>query len=321
MLFIIKKIFFKSNVKNLNLVLVAFLFFPIFSTSQSCKEIFERPSLSHKRYDSKSLKIAMNSTNYKKLIYSYPKLSVEDEKALFTLYKKGDERAFQILFLSNLHHIAYIIKRHKEKHYYDDLFQESVITLLKSFETFDTNKAEFKYYLKQAITRKVILYVEEKVDSSHIRWNPNRHTIYKAFRDDLKSADFNFNIQSWIHKFHKKNPNFSKNDINAIEMFISSKHISYQSPIRNTNSTIDNVIPDKINVEEEVMNKEHIEKIYLETKTHFPNEVDQVILEKRIFTDTPQTLHSLDNDLPISHEAIRLRQKKMLKYIHTNFPR
>lgn len=322
--FLMKKISLRIiNLISCKLILTAFLFSPLPSLSQSCKEAFKSSPLSHERYQPKALKVAMNSINYKKLIMNYPRLSVEDEKTLFELYNKGDERAFQILFLSNLHHIPYVIKRYQGETFYEDLFQESLITLLKVFKTFDVNKGEFKSYLKQAITRKVILYVEKQKTPFLINWNPNRYAIYRAFRKDLKSADSKFNIESWIHNFHKENPNFSNKDIKAVKVFLSPpKFLQYDNSITDNNLTIAELTPDtKMNLDEQVISEIDFPKIYSHTKIKFLDKIDQAILEDRVFSNNPRTLESLGNDFSISYEAVRLRQSKITNYIQTHFPR
>ena len=308
-----------------------FLFFiPIESLSGSCREVFKTPSLNYEKYSPKALEQAMNNMNYTNIIANYSKLSRTDERALFDLYKNGGERgkkkAFQILFLSNIYIVAYVVKKRiysnpKLKENQDDLFQEGMIALLKALERFDLKtEVRFPTYLHKAVSSRLTGYIELKLNPIPVKWKEKKYAIYKAFQRKRNSDDFDPHSEVWIQKFFEENPDYSIKDIKIVAQFIPPKFLDYDAPIgHNTNHKIADTLSDvNQNTEVEAINRIDVQKIYKWTKERFPHEIDQAIIEQIIFSYEPKSSSELGNSFSITRQAITHRYNKIIREIRTH---
>ena len=114
----------------------------------ACQIVFSSSDLDHERYSEANLKYAMDGSNYRNIMSTYPILTKETERELFKLYKEqNSEWAFQILFLSNIRWVYSVVTRfwHVTGNNHDDLIQEGVVALLNAIQKFDLKK-EVKLY-------------------------------------------------------------------------------------------------------------------------------------------------------------------------------
>lgn len=93
---------------------------------------------------------------------SFPQpLSAEDEKEYLKLYKKGDERAKNILIEHNLRLVAHIVKKYNSLgRDLDDLISIGTIGLIKGITTFDMEKGtKLATYAARCIENEILMTI------------------------------------------------------------------------------------------------------------------------------------------------------------------
>lgn len=280
--------------------------------------VFE--TLDHEKYSPQNLKKASKSSNYQSIIADYPPLPKEEESTLFTIYRneKGakKERAFQILFLSNVYNIPYAIKkwRRQKPVDYDDLFQEGLLALVISIEKYDPKfGVRFSSYLTQSINWQLRHYTMSQHSMSvKMRWNKNRYDIYRAFKDEIRSAEFELNLESWMNTFSTENPHFPKKDINAVLLFLNYEY--------SRTLFLTELLPDiNADVETTSINQMDLLRIYLLAKNTFPDPINQAIIEDIIFSDSPKTFSKLGAEFSITRQAAQQRHIRILRQIRSTW--
>ena len=308
-------------------IFLLFFSIEVLSGDSSCQKIFTSSSLEHERYTSVSLKTAMKSMDYKKIIDDYPPISQEDEKDLFEIKNENkNDIAFQILFLSNVYVVDMTVttrftnKNPLLRSMYDDLLQEGMMTLLKCLERYNHTKGfRFKTYLYRSIISDLNQYINRKIRLISYKWTPKRYVIFQAFKQllDNNPDDFDLRSESSLYRFHKDNPQYSMEDIRLTAQFFEGPHdfLSFDSFARSESSrTLKETLPDLKIDEGEVIYQIDFRNIHAWTKEQFPHPIDQAIIEEKIFTDKP-TEESLGNRFSITKQAISSRYKKIIQAI------
>ena len=188
----------------MKLFFVFFILFSFESFSNSCKKVFETPSLSDEKYSLTALKEATDGLSYKDIISNYPSLSLKDEQALFAI--DYNERAFQTLFLSNIYIIPYLSKRWRVIIAREGLYlsQPAVIALLSALRNYDYKKeTRFVTYLSKRHNmvwpKKVIIYIDGASQGNPgpsalglVVLNSDRNLIYPdaSYLEDHKTNNF-----------------------------------------------------------------------------------------------------------------------------------
>ena len=93
---------------------------------------------------------------------SFPKpLTEDEEKDFLTLYKKGDERARNILIERNLRLVAHIVKKYSNTGKdADDLISIGTIGLIKAITTFDSSKGtRLATYAARCIENEILMTI------------------------------------------------------------------------------------------------------------------------------------------------------------------
>ena len=307
----------------MKIVCVFLLLFPIVVLSNDCLKTFESLSLKEERYSPSALKKAMNSINYRKIIAEYPKLSKENERVLFELYRKGNQRAFQILFLSNMYMVPFRIKKWTKWVDREDLFQTALIALLRALEKYDFESGiRFTTYLGKAIDSRLQRYVETKEWHLSVKWTSKRYSIYKILRDRKKFNLLKAPSVSWVEQFSKEHPDYSIEDIKIVLQFLfPPMFLSYESSVNaHDDHTFEEILPDEnINVEKTVINKKDIQIIYTWALQTFPEEINQAILKEVIFASEPKTFRELGKRFSITKTAIGNRYHRIIEKIQSEF--
>lgn len=95
--------------------------------------------------------------NYLKELSNYGTISSEDTRMLFERYRDGDNKAFDLLFKSNMKHVLGLAKLFKREGVeYEDLIQEGSIGLIHAIQQFDhTIGVSFYSFAKRGIMRAI----------------------------------------------------------------------------------------------------------------------------------------------------------------------
>lgn len=89
-----------------------------------------------------------------------PPLDYDEEKRLFSLCKKGDENARELLISHNLRLVSHIIKKYygnsKEQ---EDLVSVGTVGLIKAIDSYDENKgSRFATYAGKCLQNEILMY-------------------------------------------------------------------------------------------------------------------------------------------------------------------
>ncbi|MCY4512603.1 MAG: hypothetical protein OXB86_02825 [Bdellovibrionales bacterium] len=269
--------------------------------------------------------------DYNKIIADYRRLSRADERTLFEVYNNGNkkdrERAFQILFLSNVYMVSYVAGKFMWKADYAELLQQGMLVLFDVIPKFD-NTGEFRHvrfsvYLHRAISSRLQRYIDRYLIPIPMVWSNNKSAIYQAFKVRKHNGNFNPNSSDWLQEFSEENPQHSIENIRAVAQYVSPPaFLGYDSPAnsRGEGLILAEVLPDKkIRGEEAIINKIDFQRIREWVKERFPDEIDQAIIEDRFFSDEPQSNTVLGDRFSITKEAIRKRYNKIVGQLQEQF--
>lgn len=252
---------------------------------------------------------------YSKQIKEYPLLSHEEIIALLEEYKKGNLQARGKIIEGNLRLVSSIASHyaHKTESFSDmDLIQEGTIGLMRAIELYDPNKARFSTYatrwIKESIrygilsrdkmirtkscSRGISKKYNELIDEYYQEYGrmPTDQYIQKKLRVDnhtlyyLKNQE-NYHLLSLNQKI-KESENTELGDI-----------------IESGNDFCDEIINNKdtfdlLNVIRSVLTED-----------------EYYILYSRVLSETQKTQETIGNEFGVTNEAIRQREKRILKKI------
>ena len=293
----------------------------------TCQIIFSNSPLDHERYTESSLKKWMASSNYRKIMEIYPVLELEIENNLFRLYQQqNSERAFQILFLSNIRLIYFLMTKYVKpiKDIHDDLIQVGLQALLHLFNTFDLERgAKFSSYAASAIPYAMKRYMQTD------RQIPMRMTEYRRRLYNLlkkKSSNISDISENSIMEFMEEYPEFSIEDIRHMLLMARNKpHVSLTAPLGNSENytLLDVISTNGIDIERGTVYKMDLQKIYdwiiEKTRKRKQSSLFEVIIKDRLFSQNPKTLQDIAEQFNITRQAVQQNEKIIVEMIKKRF--
>ena len=95
-------------------------------------------------------------------------LTLSEEKAYLEAYKRGDERAKDILIERNLRLVAHVVKKYQGLHEeQDDLLSIGTIGLIKAVTTFNQEKgSRLASYAARCIHNELLMYLRARKKTS-----------------------------------------------------------------------------------------------------------------------------------------------------------
>ncbi len=78
--------------------------------------------------------------DFVKIVKKYPVGNTKTNAYLYAQYKKGNERARDLLVMTNIRFVIYMIKKYQNAYIEADLVQEGILGLLEAIETYDESK-------------------------------------------------------------------------------------------------------------------------------------------------------------------------------------
>ena len=330
----------QSNLLKSGIILVPYLTFillsliPIKAFSQKCenpwsnshlngkryfstrKDIFEIPPLNKKKYSTTELEKAMNSTDYSKVIKEYPKIKNEIEIELVKLYQEhNNNRAFQILFLSNIILVRHIVKDYIRKNSgsFEDLFQEGLIAMLDSIKKFNSTKGvKLSTYIDRVVRRNISRYNEMRDSLVAIKWTTQWKKLQISLLDRLSTHPANTITENWIRKFAEENPQYSMDDVRSVLSILlrGKTYISLHDPVSPNNgknlTLLDNLSDQKADVEKKAMDRTEFLKIYNWTMEELKDrrELYKMIVRERLFSSNPRTQLDIAQEFNVSRPLV-----------------
>jgi RNA polymerase sigma-32 factor len=276
---------------------------------------------------SSSLPALSNSLqSYLAQIRDYPVLSREEEYELAMKHKEtGDLEAARKLIVSNLKFVVRIANEYKNYNINTlDLIQEGNIGLMKAVRGFDPTKG---YRLISYAVWWIRAYIQNHIMKSwslvKVGTNQSQRKLFYKLRStkskiEATGAEMGEDIYSEIAK------ELDVPDSQVIEMdrIMSGKDLSLDANIEgSTERTYVDMLGDTFDQEQFLEDSQTRPLVAKKIKEALANLKDRerYIIERRVLTDSPETLEKLSRKFGISRERVRQIEKNALKKIKQEF--
>lgn len=276
---------------------------------------------------SSSLPALSNSLqSYLAQIRNYPVLSREEEHELaMRLRETGDLEAARQLIVSNLKFVVRIANEYKNYNVNTmDLIQEGNIGLMKAVRGFDPTKG---YRLISYAVWWIRAYIQNHIMKTwslvKVGTNQSQRKLFYKLRStknkiEATGAEMGEDIYSEIAK------ELDVPDSQVIEMdrIMSGKDLSLDATVEgSTERTYLDVLGDTFDQEQFLEDSQTRPLVARKIKEVLANLKDRerYIIERRILTDSPETLEKLSRKFGISRERVRQIEKNALNKIRKEF--
>ncbi len=276
---------------------------------------------------SSSLPVLSNSLqSYLAQIRDYPVLSREEEYELAMMHREtGDLEAARKLIVSNLKFVVRIANEYKNYNINTlDLIQEGNIGLMKAVRGFDPTKG---YRLISYAVWWIRAYMQNHIMKSwslvKVGTNQSQRKLFYKLRStkskiEATGAEMGEDIYSEIAK------ELDVPDSQVIEMdrIMSGKDLSLDANIEgSTERTYVDMLGDTFDQEQFLEDSQIRPLVAKKIKETLANLKDRerYIIERRVLTDSPETLEKLSRKFGISRERVRQIEKNALKKIKQEF--
>lgn len=276
---------------------------------------------------SSSLPVPSNSLqSYLAQIRNYPVLSREEEYELaMELRETGDLEAARKLIVSNLKFVVRIANEYKNYNVNTmDLIQEGNVGLMKAVRGFDPTKG---YRLISYAVWWIRAYIQNHIMKTwslvKVGTNQSQRKLFYKLRStknkiEATGAEMGEDIYSEIAK------ELDVPDSQVIEMdrIMSGKDLSLDANVEgSTERTYLDVLGDTFDQEQFLEDSQARPLVAKKIKEVLANLKDRerYIIERRILTDSPETLEKLSRKFGISRERVRQIEKNALNKIRQEF--
>lgn len=264
--------------------------------------------------------------SYLAQIRDYPVLSREEEYELAMRHREtGDLEAARKLIVSNLKFVVRIANEYKNYNVNTlDLIQEGNLGLMKAVRGFDPTKG---YRLISYAVWWIRAYIQNHIMKTwslvKVGTNQSQRKLFYKLRStkskiEAVGAEMEENIYSEIAK------ELDVPDSQVIEMdrVMSGKDLSLDANIEgSTERTYVDMLGDTFDQEQFLEDSQARPLVAKKIKEALANLKDRerYIIERRILTDSPETLEKLSRRFGISRERVRQIEKNALKKIRQEF--
>ena len=276
---------------------------------------------------SSSLPALSNSLqSYLAQIRNYPVLSREEEYELaMKLRETGDLEAARKLIVSNLKFVVRIANEYKNYNVNTmDLIQEGNIGLMKAVRGFDPTKG---YRLISYAVWWIRAYIQNHIMKTwslvKVGTNQSQRKLFYKLRStknkiEATGAEMGEDVYSEIAK------ELDVPDSQVIEMdrIMSGKDLSLDATIEgSTERTYVDMLGDTFDQEQFLEDSQTRPLVAKKIKEALANLKDRerYIIERRVLTDSPETLEKLSRKFGISRERVRQIEKNALNKIKQEF--
>lgn len=276
---------------------------------------------------SSSLPALSNSLqSYLAQIRNHPVLSREEEYELaMKLRETGDLEAARKLIVSNLKFVVRVANEYKNYNVNTmDLIQEGNIGLMKAVRGFDPTKG---YRLISYAVWWIRAYIQNHIMKTwslvKVGTNQSQRKLFYKLRStknkiEATGAEMGEDIYSEIAK------ELDVPDSQVIEMdrIMSGKDLSLDATIEgSTERTYVDMLGDTFDQEQFLEDSQTRPLVVKKIKEALANLKDRerYIIERRVLTDSPETLEKLSRKFGISRERVRQIEKNALNKIRQEF--
>lgn len=256
---------------------------------------------------------------YLQEINRFPTLTAEEEFDLARRYQdENDQEAALRIITSNLRLVVKIAMDFQRKWMKNlqDLIQEGNVGLMKALQKFDPDKEiKFSYYAAFWVKAYILKFIMDnwrlvKVGTTQ----GQRKLFFKLKKEKQKLIDQGFFPET---KLLSERLGVSEQEIRDMGQRLDSWDLSLDEPMKDDSDTERGAFfsSEDESVESQIAKKE-LETLLRNKVEVFKkqlNERELDIFEKRIFTDTPETLQEIGDKYAISRERVRQLEKNIVK--------
>ena len=276
---------------------------------------------------SSSLPVLSNSLqSYLAQIRNYPVLSREEEYELAMRHKEtGDLEAARKLIVSNLKFVVRVANEYKNYNVNTmDLIQEGNIGLMKAVKGFDPTKG---YRLISYAVWWIRAYIQNHIMKSwslvKVGTNQSQRKLFYKLRStknriEATGAEMGEDIYSEI----AKELDVPDSQVMEMDRIMSGKDLSLDANVEgSTERTYLDILGDTFDQEEFLEDSQTRPLVAKKIKEALANLKDRerYIIERRVLTDSPETLEKLSRKFGISRERVRQIEKNALNKIRREF--
>ena len=276
---------------------------------------------------SPSLPALSNSLqSYVAQIRNYPVLSKEEEYELAMRHREtGDLEAARKLIVSNLKFVVHIANEYKNYNVNTmDLIQEGNIGLMKAVKGFDPTKG---YRLISYAVWWIRAYIQNHIMKtwSLVKVGTNqsqRKLFYKLRSTKNKIEATGTAMEENVYSEIARELDVPDSQVIEMDRIMSGKDLSLDANIEgNTERTYVDILGDTFDQEQFLEDSQMRPLVARKIKEAMANLKDRerYIIERRVLTDSPETLEELSHKFGISRERVRQIEKNALNKIRQEF--
>ena len=264
--------------------------------------------------------------SYLAQIRDYPVLSREEEYELAMRHREtGDLEAARKLIVSNLKFVVRIANEYKNYNVNTlDLIQEGNLGLMKAVRGFDPTKG---YRLISYAVWWIRAYIQNHImkNWSLVKVGTNqsqRKLFYKLRSTKNKIESTGAEMEEDIYSEIAKELDVPDSQVIEMDQVMSGKDLSLDATIEgNTERTYVDMLGDTFDQEQFLEDSQIRPLVAKKIKETLANLKDRerYIIERRVLTDSPETLEKLSRKFGISRERVRQIEKNALKKIRQEF--
>ena len=264
--------------------------------------------------------------SYLAQIRNHPVLSREEEYELAMRHREtGDLEAARKLIVSNLKFVVRVANEYKNYNVNTmDLIQEGNIGLMKAVRGFDPTKG---YRLISYAVWWIRAYIQNHIMKSwslvKVGTNQSQRKLFYKLRStknkiEATGAEMGENIYSEI----AKELDVPNSQVIEMDRIMSGKDLSLDANVEgSTERTYVDILGDTFDQEKFLEDSQTRSLVAKKIKEVLANLKDRerYIIERRILTDSPETLEKLSRKFGISRERVRQIEKNALNKIRQEF--
>ncbi len=264
--------------------------------------------------------------SYLAQIRDYPVLSREEEYELAMRHREtGDLEAARKLIVSNLKFVVRVANEYKNYNVNTlDLIQEGNIGLMKAVRGFDPTKG---YRLISYAVWWIRAYIQNHIMKtwSLVKVGTNqsqRKLFYKLRSTKSKIEATGVEMEEDIYSEIAKELDVPDSQVIEMDRIMSGKDLSLDANIEgSTERTYVDMLGDTFDQEQFLEDSQARPLVAKKIKEALANLKDRerYIIERRVLTDSPETLEKLSRKFGISRERVRQIEKNALNKIRKEF--
>ncbi len=295
------------------------------STKRLTKQDFMIPASKARTSSSKALVKSDPIQSYLNEINRYKLLTREQEVELGKrIQEENDQEAAYIMTTSNLRLVVKIALEFQRIWMQNllDLIQEGNIGLVQAVKKFNPYKnVKFSYYASFWIKAYILKFIMDNWRMVKIGTTQGqRKLFFRLKKEKQRLIEQGFDPKP---KLLSERLGVSEKEVVDMDQRLANWDLSLDEPLKNDSNTerIEFINVESDSSEDQVAKKEIEDILHTKVKAFKKtlNERELDIFERRIFSDTPETLQEIGEIYDISRERVRQIENNILKKMKTYF--